>query len=328
MGEIEKEQQTLPSTKRLTKSQYGKLTAEEKKDRRKQRMAEATKAFENALTEMVSSRSFTDYLATVSICHSYSLRNTIWVAMQRGKGMVPPIASYKTWQKLGHQVRKGEHGAMIWVPTPIKVEDPETEKDSVIMRFKTGTVFTRDQVDPIEGKALSVDSPKPEPVTGDSHRHLIGKLTAFAEKTGYEIKQLTPEENPGCHGYHDSEGMVIAYRPEQPANAIVRVLVHELIHSLGTSYQKFGRARAETITDSATFMVCRMLGLDVEKASVPYVAGWGGGDVKKISDDLNLMNQLANQIIDGAKLESDLALSEAESSMRQNKTNSATAKTA
>ena len=41
-------------------------------------------------------------------------------------------------------------------------EDGEEKK---LLRFKTGTVFTRDQVDPIEGKALSVDPPKPEPVT-------------------------------------------------------------------------------------------------------------------------------------------------------------------
>lgn len=313
--------ETQLNVKRLTKKQYDNLTAEEKKERRKQQMTDATQAFESALTDMVESEKFTDYLAAVSVCHNYSLRNALWVAMQRGSDMVPPIAAYNTWRKLGYQVRKGERGAMIWVPTPVKIDDPESDEQSVIMRFKTGKVFTRDQVDPIEGKALSIDPPRPEPVTGESHRHLIGKLTSYAESRGYTIKTLEAEENPGCEGYHSKADMVIAYRPEKPANSIVRVLVHETIHSFGISYEKYGRPRAETITDSATFMVCRMLGLDVEKASVPYVAAWGGGDVKKVSDDLSLISQMAAQIIDGANLDEDLALSDAEIAMRQKKSN-------
>ncbi len=302
---------------RLTKKQYAALSSEEKKARREARMKDATSSFEGALAALTSGETFREYLASTALCHNYSLRNTIWVMWQRGTNFVPPIASYKTWKsKLGYQVRKGERGAQIWVPTPVKIEDDNGE-EKTIMRFKTGTVFTRDQVDPIEGKALSIDPPASEPVTGDSHQPLIGKLTDLAEARGYAVNEIPEQERNSAEGYHDRADKVIAYRPDRPANSIVRVLIHELIHSYGISYDTYGRSRSETITDSATYLVCRMVGLDVEKSSIPYVAGWGKDDVETIANDLALMQRLANQIIDDAKLEPHLALSEADNAMRR-----------
>jgi hypothetical protein len=51
----------------------------------------------------------------------------------------------------------------------------------------------------------------------------------------------------------------------------------ELTHALGIGYEQFGRARAEVIVDTVTFVVCRAVGLQVDGQSVPYVAGWGEG---------------------------------------------------
>lgn len=305
------------ASKRLTKKQYAALSSEEKKARRDARMKEATSSFEEALATLTNGETFREYLASTALCHNYSLRNTIWVMWQRGSNFVPPIASYETWKsKLGYQVRKGERGAQIWVPAPVKIED-ENGEERTIMRFKTGKVFTRDQVDPIEGKALSIDPPASEPVTGDSHQPLIGKLKGLAEERGYEVNEIPESDHTGAEGYHDKTSKVIAYRPDRPANSIVRVLIHELIHSYGISYETYGRNRSETITDSATYLACRMVGLDVEKASIPYVAGWGNRDVDTIANDLALMQRLANQIIDDANLEAHLALSEADTVMRR-----------
>jgi hypothetical protein len=36
-----------------------------------------------------------------------------------------------------------------------------------------------------------------------------------------------------------------------------------------------GRARAEVIVDSVTYIVCSSVGLDVGGESIPYIAGWG-----------------------------------------------------
>ena len=42
----------------------------------------------------------------------------------------------------------------------------------------------------------------------------------------------------------------------QPANAQLRVLVHEMSHALGVGYREYGRERAEAIVDTATHLVC------------------------------------------------------------------------
>jgi len=60
-----------------------------------------------------------------------------------------------------------------------------------------------------------------------------------------------------------------------PANAQVRVLVHEIAHALGIGYRDYGREQAKVLVDTATYIVCRSVGLDTSGSSVPYIAGWG-----------------------------------------------------
>jgi hypothetical protein len=81
----------------------------------------------------------------------------------------------------------------------------------------------------------------------------------------------------GTGGWCDPKCRRIVVDAGLPANAQVRVLVHELAHALGVGYAEFGRARAEVIVDTVTFVICRAFGLRVDGESVPYVAGWGEG---------------------------------------------------
>jgi hypothetical protein len=43
---------------------------------------------------------------------------------------------------------------------------------------------------------------------------------------------------------------------DQPANARLRILIHETIHALGVGYAEYGRERAEVIVDSVIFWRC------------------------------------------------------------------------
>jgi hypothetical protein len=60
-----------------------------------------------------------------------------------------------------------------------------------------------------------------------------------------------------------------------PANAQVRVLVHELAHALGVGYQQFGRARAEVVVDTVTVVGCSAVGLAGGRRVDP-ICGWPG----------------------------------------------------
>jgi hypothetical protein len=78
-------------------------------------------------------------------------------------------------------------------------------------------------------------------------------------------------------GWYDPKRRRIVVDAGLPANAPVRVLVHQLAHALGVAYAEFGHARAEVSVDTVTFDVCRAAGLRVDGESVPYLAAWGAG---------------------------------------------------
>jgi Putative metallopeptidase family (DUF6782) len=101
----------------------------------------------------------------------------------------------------------------------------------------------------------------------------LERLQAFAREIDFAVA-FEPISG-GAGGWCDPKRRRIVVDAGLPANAQVRVLVHELAHALGVGYEQFGRARAEVIVDTVTFVVCRAVGLRVDGESVPYVAGWG-----------------------------------------------------
>ncbi len=55
------------------------------------------------------------------------------------------------------------------------------------MLFKTVFVFDRAQVAPIDGVEQAPLEPPREPLTGDSHAHLIEPMVAFAALLGFTV---------------------------------------------------------------------------------------------------------------------------------------------
>ncbi len=54
------------------------------------------------------------YLAAMAKFHRYSWGNVLLIASQRPDAK--HVAGYRTWQKLGRQVKKGQKGILIGVP--------------------------------------------------------------------------------------------------------------------------------------------------------------------------------------------------------------------
>ena len=81
------------------------------------------------------------------------------------------------------------------------------------------------------------------------------------------------------------------------ANARLGTLVHEAIHALGVDYQRYSRAQAEVIVDTAILVVLGGLGLDVSGETVPYVAGWGEhGALDAVTKFAQLIDDLARRV--------------------------------
>ena len=105
--------------------------------------------------------------------------------------------------------------------------------------------------DPLPGKEPVPLTPPSQPITGDSHRHLIAPLIAHAATLGYRVEiRDHPEHGPG--GWCDPKRKQIVVA-DGPANGQIRTLAHELAHAHGLGYEKWGRARAEVLVDCVIF---------------------------------------------------------------------------
>jgi hypothetical protein len=224
-----------------------------------------------------------------------SLNNQLLVAVSRPDATF--VAGFKAWLKLGYCVRKGETAIRIIAPLPVREREGATGEETGETRvlFKTVFVFDRAQVAPLDGVEPTRLEPPCEPLTGDSHAHLLPRLQAFTESLGFTV---TFEPIPGATGgWCDQKRKDIVVDAGQPANARLRILIHETIHALGIGYAEYGRERAEVIVDTATYLAAASVGLDVSGETVPYVAGWGeDGALEAVTAFAKTIDGLARRV--------------------------------
>jgi hypothetical protein len=226
-----------------------------------------------------------------------SISNQLLVAMARPDATF--VAGFNAWLRMGFAVRKGQRAIAIIAPLPVKDRDRDTADDTgkTVMLFKTVFVFDRAQVDPIEGRQQAPLGPPCEPLTGDSHAHLLTPMRSFAESLGFTVSF---EPIPGATGgWCDPKARRIVVDADAAANAQLRILVHETVHALGVGYAEYGRKRAEVIVDTVTAIACGSVGLRVDGETVPYVAGWGEtGELDAVAAFAKMIDDLARRIED------------------------------
>jgi hypothetical protein len=226
-----------------------------------------------------------------------SISNQLLVASARPDATF--AAGFKAWLRLGYAVRKGERASAIIAPLPVKDRNRLTgeETGDTAMLFKTVFVFDRAQVDPIDGREQAPLGPPCEPLTGDSHAHLLAPMRSFAESLGFAVSF---ESIPGeTGGWCDQKARRIVVDANAPANAQLRILVHEAVHALGVGYAEYGRQRAEVIVDTVTAIACAGVGLQVDGESIPYIAGWGeAGGLDAVTAFATSIDELARRIED------------------------------
>jgi hypothetical protein len=184
----------------------------------------------------------------------------------------------------------------ILAPVTVKQRDERGEEmDERRVFFKTAFVFDVSQTEPLPGAEVVPLGPPREPLTGDSHQHLLGRLEAFAGSLGYSVSF---EVIPGsAGGWCDANAKRIVVDAAAPANGRVRTLVHECAHALGIDYERYSRAQAEVIVDTVTYLVAASVGLAVGGETIPYVAGWGEhGALEAVTEYAETIDTLARRI--------------------------------
>jgi len=223
----------------------------------------------------------------------YSVNNQLLIALARPDATF--VAGFRAWHQLGYQVGKGEKA--IWILAPLKIQERDRasgeETSETRTLFRAVPVFDRAQV--TAGEHATPLEPPVEPLSGDSHQHLLEPLARFAGSHGFSVSFETIDGPAG--GWCDYQRNRIVVDAGKPANARVRVLIHEIAHAMGVDYQRYSRAQAEVIVDTVSFVVGSSVHLDLGGETIPYVAGWGEtGALEAVSEFAATIDRMARQI--------------------------------
>jgi antirestriction protein ArdC len=246
-----------------------RLTPQERNERRRQQLDQ----LREATSALLTSEGWQRWLRTRSRFHRYSLRNTLLIALQCPHAT--HVAGFRRWLELGRCVRKGEKAIRVFAPVRYRRRSPEQtnpeEAQEQLVGFKLAAVFDVSQTEPLPGIEPAPLDPPGEPVSGDTHAHLLAPLEQHAASLGFSVSY---EPLEGRAGYCAAREARIVIDSELPANGKVATLVHELAHAHGIDYVRFTRAEAELIVESVAYIVCGSVGLDTSGDSVPYLACW------------------------------------------------------
>jgi len=230
----------------------------------------------------------------------YSLGNQMLIAIEcHARGITPTyVAGFRAFLDLNRCVRKGAKAIRILAPVTVKQRDRDGEATGETkVLFRTVPVFDVSMTDPLPGKEPVPLGPPSQPITGDSHHHLIAPLIAHAHELGYTVDARDlPGDGPA--GWCDSKRNEIVVATGS-ANRQVRTLVHEIAHAHGLGYTEYGRERCEVLVDCVTYCVLGSVGLDVGSESIAYVAGWGEeGALDAIREYAQTIDGIARRIED------------------------------
>jgi len=238
----------------------------------------ARKVSEQAFNELVEaveagkSQKLIDYLKAMGRFHNYSLGNAILIGFQ--KPDATHVAGFRTWQKLGRYVKKGEHGIAIMAPIVWrkKVTHADDKKDvqdrdnESAMAFKTAYVFDISQTD---GKPL----PEFARAQGDPGVY-TERLERFVSGRGIKLERgnLRIAEGVSIGG---TILLKASLAPAEEFSVLVHETAHEMLHLNPASRPKDKTVR-EAEAEAVAYVVCHGIGLDVNTASSDYIQLYDG----------------------------------------------------
>ena len=229
--------------------------------------------------------------------HNFSLGNVLLAAVQCAERELPlgPMATYKRWQELGRQVRKGQKAITLCQPVTIrkKADEPSAE-DEVFLRFmfRAGW-FTMAQTD---GK----DLPLSEPPDWQKDRAL----------PALGITEIPFDLIDGnVLGY--ARGREVAINPVNPMS--FKTLCHEIAHVLlghtAEGQQSDGdttpRSLREVEAEAVALLCCDALNLPGAEYCRAYIQYWNQGGQPIPEKSAQRILRAADQILKAGQPEAE-----------------------
>ena len=261
----------------------------------------AASQIKNALEKLTvelekgTSQQFKKFLAAMAKFHRYSWGNALLITLQRSDAK--HVAGYRTWQKLGRQVKKGQKGILIMAPIVYRRrqanEREAKEEDERTVGLKAAYVFDVSQTD---GKEL----PEPVTVEGDP-RFYLERLKQFVQSHDIKLEYASLNSVEGFAG----KGRIVVRQDLEPGEEF-STMVHELSHALLHVHDGVPEAKTvrETEAEAIAYIVCEAVGLQTNTASSDYIALCKGSK-DTLAKSLQRIQETAGVIIDGLKDEDE-----------------------
>lgn len=255
----------------------------------------ARKVSEQAFNELIEaveagkSDKLIAYLKAMGRFHKYSVGNAMLIHFQCPKAT--HVAGFRTWQRLGRYVKKGERGIAILAPIvqhkkSLLADDEEDFDKEVLMAFKTAYVFDVSQTN---GKPLAEFAR----VQGDS-AECIERLKEYIAAQGIKFEysnNIGLAEGVSCGGIVKIKiGLTVA----ESFSVLVHELAHERLHKDDNKLKS--KKIKETEAEAVAFVVCHGIGLDVNTASSDYIQLYDGNK-KTLLQSLERIQQTATEIL-------------------------------
>lgn len=258
---------------------------------------------------------YKEFLKVMTKFHNYSVNNTLLIAMQRPDATL--CNSYKRWQSLGRQVKRGEKGITIIAPAPVKTKQTRERKDQyqqpvigedghpeleevevVIPRFRPTTVFAYEQT---EGEPLPFLVPEELTATVENYKIFMEAITRVST-----VPIRFDEITNGAKGYYSNAKKEIVINKGMSESQTLKTAIHECAHSLlhdkdimMSNHVEKDRMTKEIEAESCAFCVCAAFNLDTGDYSFPYISGWSKEhDMKELKGSLDLIRKTSGEFID------------------------------
>lgn len=258
---------------------------------------------------------YKEFLKVMTKFHNYSVNNTLLIAMQRPDATL--CNSYKRWQSLGRQVKRGEKGITIIAPAPVKTKQTRERKDQyqqpvigedgqpeleevevVIPRFRPTTVFAYEQT---EGEPLPFLVPEELTASVENYEIFMEAITRVST-----VPIRFDEITNGAKGYYNNATKEIVINKGMSESQTMKTAIHECAHSLlhdkdimMSNHVEKDRMTKEIEAESCAFCVCAAFNLDTGDYSFPYISGWSKEhDMKELKGSLDLIRKTSGEFID------------------------------
>lgn len=295
----------------------------------------------------ISEESLKEHLKFMGTFYNYSYRNSVLIDNQFSGAKA--VGSYNFWKEKGANVKKGEKGIKILVPTPIEyfkrnndwvqkkyanAKEKQAIKNGSLetknkMFFKVGHVFEYTQTNARE-KGIEVSDIFKSYHRDGSIEHdkaMISSLEKVSDSLNVTILDEPKEELGTAKGASYPYLKEIALNPRNTDYENVTVLIHELAHAkLHTpeTRNSYTTAEKEFQAEMVSYVVASHYDIDTEDFSLSYLHGWTKN--KELNDKEKLLNevkQTSKEFIDiiDQNLEQELQIEKERSSIMNNKVN-------